>query len=1171
MRHILLLLLLWTSALVSAQTPWDGSKTEPALTGTTYSVATAEELAWIAAESQTTDFTGYRIVLTADIDLGGKLTPAKKWQPIGCAAHPFNGELDGQNHVIRNLYIFGAEGAAGLLAETGEQAEIHHLALSQGQIITDGVNDIGGFIGIHRGDLHHCFNMAQILANNGNRVGGLVGSNHGHIAYAYNTGLVTKANTQVGGLVGYNQSTATLEWCYNIGYGKAASVVGSLFGVNEAPKTQLSHVYFDQQVTRMHTTGAGGADPLLNNTDYAVPQTVDFDSLFVDNDAWDLSLQATYPELACFAGVPASRISVHGILLDTLNMPIERADGVGKPSEDDQARDQFGLCAVEDFTPTWESENPEVIEITGTTTAKVYRPCGNQEIMLSVSYGEDVKQIYTNVYGYETFDAGKLGGKTSVCLDATGVTMQTISPDGKDPSGGKDDEQSGATAYYYEVVRYAVSYDVDSNRILTPLDTAKLLYPEYNAWTAPTDVPGEYAFKRFVRDAKCHTDLTESAGMAYLTVREAFDPGSLYEKPDTIYGLPADTVVLSERDASGGGGTFEYLWLVTQLRVNYVTGKVDTVLKDDIVREGYTTVTTATCPVHFTKAGEYIYRRVVNETACGTSLPSNTEHRIVVYDALLPGGIESFSQELCDPTYDGTLQQSRNGAVSGGNGRYTYRWLCNGLPIDDSNSETLPLAGFPMEAGHTYEFLRQVKDDTGFMDWQTSAGKVILVIYTPYSAGSITAKEDRICLEPNQAPEVTLHVSNQQAASGDGDFVYAWLLYQAAADTVLLDTLQLDAPSLDYAFSLDDYELTAPVRLLLQRTVQNSRCKTEWQHSDGWVDYTIGMHRYDTLDVPVCALELPYTGTYTYADSHTSTYTIQKDSDRIAISDLTPEGCPYDVLLIGRAIYEPEVDVQPVLSVCQTDTVFYLQYSVRVGTPDRYDLSFDDAAKAVGFTDIAGGELTDSTQITIAIPTTKLGSYVATVRFYTATVGESECKGVPIEVPFSLDMDGYVHRKWNDVVFVDNSDKNCEPNCEEDLTFVAWQWYKNDQPIEGATGQSYYESGGLNGYYQVVMTASDGTVYRSCRYEMRPAEAIDNVLDDRLRLYPVPATAGSLLYVEAESSGLIEWYNMEGVCCYRQPLTDSKGSVRVPAVGGLYLLRWTGDNRQVITRKLIVL
>ena len=103
------------------------------------------------------------------------------------------------------------------------------------------------------------------------------------------------------------------------------------------------------------------------------------------------------------------------------------------------------------------------------------------------------------------------------------------------------------------------------------------------------------------------------------------------------------------------------------------------------------------------------------------------------------------------------------------------------------------------------------------------------------------------------------------------------------------------------------------------------------------------------------------------------------------------------------------------------------------------------------------------------------------------------------------------------------------------------------------------------------MTAADGTVYRSCRYEMRPAEALDNVLDDRLRLYPVPVTAGSLLHVEAESAGMVEWYNMEGVCCYRQALTDATGSLRVPAIGGLYLLRWIGDNRQVITRKLIVL
>lgn len=1171
MKRIFVIVSLLTSALwLSAQTPWNGSRTALVPNGTVYTVSTAEELAWIAGESQLSDFTGFTVRLAADIDLGGDQPTKQKWLPIGCAAHPFNGELDGQCHVIRNLYISDQLNSAGLFAETGSQAVIHHLALSQGQIFTDGVNDVGCMVGIHRGQLHHCFNMAQILAKNGSRVGGLVGTNYGSIAYAYNTGVITQANTQVGGLVGYNQSTATLEWCYNTGYNKAVSVAGSLFGVNEAPRTSLSHVWFDQQVTRMHATGAGSQDPLLINTDYAVVKTTEMDSLFAQNSEWNLSLSgAPYPQLACFSATNASQLSVYGILLDSVSLPVERAEGVGAPTEDGFTRNSFALCTINGLSAVWTSENSDVIQILNTGRARVFRPCSNQEIILSVSLGGDIKQIYTIVKGYDVFEPGKLNGSLSVCLGEAGVTMELISPYGKAPSGGKDDEQSGEMAYRYELIRYAVSYDDNQSQVLTPIDTAHLSYWDYETWKAPTDVPGEYAFKRYVCDAKCNTDMTESAGTAYLTVREAFDPGSLYEKPDTIYGQPADTVVLSARDASGGGEQFTYQWRYAQLKVNYVTGKVDTVAKG-IVRVGYDEVNTATCPVHLTQAGEYIYTRIVSEAACGESQPSDIEHRIVVYDVLQPGAITDAYQELCVPVYDAVVTESSR--VSGGNGRYVYRWLCNNEPIADSNRATLDLSGFPMEEGKTYVFQRQVKDDTGLMDWQTSAGQVTLVVYSPYSAGAIQSEEHHTCQESDAAREVLLQVANQEAASGDGDFVYAWLLYRVEEnDTVLVDTIRTNTAGLDYRLRLGDYHLVPPVRLNVLRTVQNSRCKSEWQQSEGAASFAIGVHLYDTLDVPVCTREMPYTGIYTYADGHTSTYTIRQDGDTVDIQDITPEGCPMDVTLIGRAVIAPEVDIQPVLSICQTDTVFHLQYTVRTGSPDRYDLSFSEAALAEGFTDIEGGELSDGAAITIPIPTRKQGSYAVTVRFYTATVGKSDCKGAAIEVPFTLDIDGYVHRKWNDVVFVDNSDKNCEPDCDEDLTFVAWQWYKNDEPIAGATGQSYYEPGGLNGYYQVVMTAADGTVYRSCRYEMRPAEALDNVLDDRLRLYPVPVTAGSLLHVEAESAGMVEWYNMEGVCCYRQALTDATGSLRVPAVGGLYLLRWIGDNRQVITRKLIVL
>ena len=42
--------------------------------------------------------------------------------------------------------------------------------------------------------------------------------------------------------------------------------------------------------------------------------------------------------------------------------------------------------------------------------------------------------------------------------------------------------------------------------------------------------------------------------------------------------------------------------------------------------------------------------------------------------------------------------------------------------------------------------------------------------------------------------------------------------------------------------------------------------------------------------------------------------------------------------------------------------------------------------------------------------------------------------------------------------------------------------------VNGATEQSYYEPGGLNGAYQVLMTGTDGVLYRSCVYEIKPEE-----------------------------------------------------------------------------------
>ena len=105
-------------------------------------ISTADELRDFATESQTTDFEGQTITLAADIDLA-----SVEWTPIGNASHPFQGEFDGQNHVISNLYIFASKlTSAGLFAETGEKAEIHNVALAQGLVLTDETNNVGSLV-----------------------------------------------------------------------------------------------------------------------------------------------------------------------------------------------------------------------------------------------------------------------------------------------------------------------------------------------------------------------------------------------------------------------------------------------------------------------------------------------------------------------------------------------------------------------------------------------------------------------------------------------------------------------------------------------------------------------------------------------------------------------------------------------------------------------------------------------------------------------------------------------------------------------------------------------------------------------------------------------------------------------------------------------------------------
>lgn len=1102
--------------------PWNGGMTMPAVDGNVYIVSTAEQLAWIANESQSNDFAGKIIRLTDDLDLGGSLATPPNWTPIGTESNPFKGELDGNIHVIYNLYLLSSlfPKGAGLFAHTAEEAVIHHLGMAQGQIMTDATNNIGSIAGVNKGTIHHCFNMLQIIAHNGDNVGGLVGANYGSISYAYNAGVITDANNHVGGLVGYNYSSAKLDNCYNMGFCKGTDHVGALFGKNEAPESKLTLVKFDQQLTRMYASGYGSNDPILtNNTKYAVELSSTFlskKSPFYQNPETEWHYESgglrAHAQLLCFKDHEASQVSVKAILLSE-DLPVERAEGVATPGEKG-TRLSFTLETITTSTGqgNWESPSPDIINIPSSTgeKANVARPCGNQEVILTLTFGNAKKQVYTNVKGYEQFDAGVVTGNVMACWNEEEVIFVQKNNGGKEPSGGKDDGQHQPnTCYMYMLIRDTVTGVDEFNQPnqFKPIDTVYLTYAEYTKWAMPTDVPGKYSFRRYVHDAQCRTEWTlskgeesELTGRMHLTVRERFDAGELVEEPDTIYGVPKTLKIESERDASGGSGTFDYTWAMTRSELDTATQTWVIVPDDtrDPLYIGSTRVNTASFDYTFTQPGQYTFTRRVLDASCQAQPQvSYRPHIVIVYGVVDAGKIQSFSKELCSSVCTDTINEIQ--APTGGNGIYSYRWLCNGIPIANSDTNIFLIENYPLSSNQTFVFTRQVKDNTGLAEWVTSEGEVSIRIYKDYQPGSIKPYNEQVCSDKATIDTVKVNIDELSAAQGEGEstFEYCWLLYRGGKDTTLLDTIHHNAPTIDTTILLSSYHLTMPVTVFMVREVKNLLCQSQWKRSANSSVWRFGRSAKERIEVKVCVRDLPYDYIYTKNDGSDVHFNITDADQSLVVNDVTEEGCPKEVTLVSVVTSVPEVKVEPLVSVCESTDSIYLQFEILQGSPDHFDLTFSEEAKEQGFRDSINAVLPSSGVISIPMPPLpKIGKLNMSIVFFAEYSSSEECKrGVPVEIPFSIDIDGFIIRKGNDVVLVDNSGKGDE----RAITFTSYQWYRNNELLEGETGQFYYEYNGLNGFYQVVMIGSDGTEYRSCVYELRPLTPIDKIQGNEVR------------------------------------------------------------------------
>jgi len=199
--------------------------------------------------------------LMADIDASETINwdGGKGFNPIGV----FTGRFDGNGHKIRRLYINrSGQNNVGLFGYVGGGGEITNLGIEEGWVrggwctgILVGYNDrgivnncystgsvsgsynVGGLVGENWGTVSQSYSTGSV--SGGSNVGGLVGSNEGTVSQSYSTGSVS-GRTSVGGLVGGNDGTVSQSYSTGSVSG-GSSNVGGLVGWNDSGTVSQSY------------------------------------------------------------------------------------------------------------------------------------------------------------------------------------------------------------------------------------------------------------------------------------------------------------------------------------------------------------------------------------------------------------------------------------------------------------------------------------------------------------------------------------------------------------------------------------------------------------------------------------------------------------------------------------------------------------------------------------------------------------------------------------------------------------------------------------------------------------------------------------------------------------------------------------------------------------------
>ena len=286
-----------------------------------------------------------------------------------------------------------------------------------------------------------------------------------------------------------------------------------------------------------------------------------------------------------------------------------------------------------------------------------------------------------------------------------------------------------------------------------------------------------------------------------------------------------------------------------------------------------------------------------------------------------------------------------------------------------------------------------------------------------------------------------------------------------------------------------------------------------------------------TVDTLYVTTDIPYQfGGDTYYQSGTYQALFQ-----------TENGCDSIVLLELTMLVQPEATFTSGISACQSESEMEIPFTLTSGAAHQAEVEFNPSARQLGFVD--GVYPVQNDKVVIPMPArVKAGDGQCSIELQDTL---SNLSAAAATVQMEIMLDGFLHQKFGTVLLVDNNPDNGQP-AWQDMSFTAFQWYKNGNAMQDANEAFVFESNGLNGIYQVLLTNTDGKQILSCPMEIHSDRKEPLLLGNMI-------SQGNTLCLQGDFGGCAyHIYTAHGLLLDKGIVTDN----RIPATmsPGFYIL-----------------